>query len=101
MNPFAVQYDLHNRGRQDYRLLEDALKKARAVKVTQSVWFFASPQSACEVRDWLRGFMHEKDSLVVNPLDTKIAPAVANISTTARLWLARERLSALISQKSD
>jgi len=63
MAHFLVSYDLHRN--RDYTRIINALKEQNAARILESVWFVSLSNSAGEVRDWLKGYIDNDDSIIV------------------------------------
>jgi hypothetical protein len=62
---FVVTYDLKTKDEFDYERLWDEFSKLDAVKFQESDYFLAADNTAEEVRDHFKQFMHEDDMLMV------------------------------------
>lgn len=71
MASYALLYDLIREEPHDYTKLYDELERLSAHRFEQSAWFFASTDSAKEVHDHFKSFMHAKDRLWVSEFHAK------------------------------
>lgn len=82
---YAVSYDLHNQ--RNYQPLWDALIQAGARRVLESFWLVEVPQGAGELREALRGYIDEDDSVVVIELQRGSNWSACRGQSTGVQWL--------------
>lgn len=66
MKCYIISYDLRGGSEFDYSALEKAIKSYGTwAHINQSVWAVVTLQTAMNVRDYLKSFMHVNDSIFV------------------------------------
>lgn len=82
---FVVTYDLVNRNESDYKELWDEMDRLGAAKYQDSAYFVELNNTALEVKDHLRDYIHEKDRLMV--IEFVKRPNYTRCFTAGHEWL--------------
>jgi hypothetical protein len=82
---FDVTYDLVGRKEAEYQELWDGMDRLGAVKYQDSAYFVELNNTAPEVKDHLRSYIHEKDRLMVVEFTKR--PSYTRCFTAGHEWL--------------
>lgn len=89
MGQYVISYDLHQAGR-DYEKIKKGVESlSDYVKILESVWLVNHPYTAAQIRDHLRVFMDDNDSIMVIEIGTNWA--TWNCNAAAMAWLKGHR----------
>jgi hypothetical protein len=82
---FVVTYDLVQRKEEDYKELWDEMDRLTAAKYQDSAYFLDADNTASEVKEHLKSYIHEKDRLMVVEFVKK--PSYTRCFTLGHQWI--------------
>ena len=82
---FVVTYDLVHRREAEYQKLWDEMERLSAAKYQESSYFVELTNTALEVKDHLKSYIHEKDRLMV--IEFTKRPSYTRCFTPGHEWL--------------
>jgi hypothetical protein len=89
MGQYVISYDLHQSGRDYERVRRGIEALSDYVKILESVWLVSHAYSAVQIRDHMRAFMDDNDSVMV--LEIGVNWATWGCSPAANAWLSKHR----------
>lgn len=87
MSLFVITYDVRTRPGHDYQPLYDQLANWDAAHLQNSVWLADLNGTAIQVRESLKPYMHQDDTLCVLQLFKNSGWATLNARKTGTDWL--------------
>lgn len=82
---FQVSYDLHSPGQSYWNLRQAITSKYSWAKPLESSYLVTTDETAVQVRDYLRQYIDQNDSLLVTRLTGELA--WSNINTEVENWI--------------
>lgn len=82
---FVVTYDLVQRKEEDYKELWNEMDRLSAAKYQDSAYFVELTNTASEVKDHFKSYIHEKDRLMVVEFTKR--PSYTRCFTPGHQWI--------------
>ena len=84
---FLVAYDLRKKGEFDYQKLWDEFDRLDSVKFQESDYFLAASNTADEVKNHFKRFVHTDDLLMVAQLNERVKPEFTKALKGSTAWI--------------